>query len=156
MFQSARGTRNSGTSSILRRSSSTVFENVVQMQTLESPLGNEYLNATLFPMLPPASELPRSLDDEPRRDSMPLLPSHNSQPELTSPALRSKSPLGLKRHSTMGPSLLPSRHASLPMSPALPKKRPTTIGAASSHGRLFKVLADFFLLAGRLEEATIW
>ncbi|KAI0636866.1 TRAPP II complex [Trametes polyzona] len=126
------------------------------MQTLESPLGNEYLNATLFPTLPPASELPRSLDDEPRRDSLPLLPSHNSQPELTSPGFRAKSPLGLKRNSTIGPGLLPSRHASLPMSPALPKKRPTTIGAASSHGRLFKVLADFFLLAGRLEEATIW
>ncbi|OSC99049.1 hypothetical protein PYCCODRAFT_1454002 [Trametes coccinea BRFM310] len=137
--------------------SKVLVELATVMQTLESPLGNEYLNATLFPVLPPASELPRSLDDEPRRDSLPLLPSHNSQPELTSPALRSKSPLGLKRNSTMGPGLLPSRHSSLPMSPALPpKKRPTTIGAASSHGRLFKVLADFFLLAGRLEEASIW
>ncbi|KAH9901034.1 TRAPP II complex [Cubamyces lactineus] len=137
--------------------SKVLVELATVMQTLESPLGNEYLNATLFPVLPPSSELPRSLDDEPRRDSLPLLPSHNSQPELTSPALRSKSPLGLKRNSTMGPGLLPSRHSSLPMSPALPhKKRPTTIGAASSHGRLFKVLADFFLLAGRLEEASIW
>ncbi|KAH9856984.1 TRAPP II complex [Lenzites betulinus] len=136
--------------------SKVLVELATVMQTLESPLGNEYLNATLFPMLPPASELPRSLDDEPRRDSLPLLPSH-SQPDLVSPALRSKSPLGMKRTSTIGPGLLQThRHSSLPTSPAPTKKRPTTIGAASSHGRLFKVLADFFLLAGRLEEATIW
>ncbi|KAI0780823.1 TRAPP II complex [Trametes elegans] len=138
--------------------SKVLVELATVMQILESPLGNEYLNATLFPILPPSSEMPRSLDDEVRRDSLPLLPSHNSQPELTTPALRSKSPLGLKRNSTMSPGLLPTRHASLPpTSPALPpKKRPTTIGAASSHGRLFKVLADFFLLAGRYQEASIW
>ncbi|KAI0375001.1 hypothetical protein BV20DRAFT_1041173 [Pilatotrama ljubarskyi] len=137
--------------------SKVLVELATVMQTLESPLGNEYLNATVFPMLPPSSELPRSLDDEPRRDSLPPLPSQHSQPDLVSPALRSKSPLGLKRNSTIGPGgLLPSRHASLPTTPVPQKKRPTTIGAASSHGRLFKVLADFFLLAGRLEEATIW
>ena len=102
--------------------------------------------------------MPRSLDDEPRRDSLPLLPSHNSQPDLNG-QLRAKSPLGFKRASTMSPGLLPpTRHTSLPPSPAPGnlKKRPTTIGAASSHGRFFKVLADFFLLAGRLEEASIW
>ena len=126
------------------------------MQTLESPLGNEYLNATLFPHLPPSSEMPRSLDDEPRRDSLPPLPSHNSQPDLNG-QIRPKTPSGLKRSSTMGPNLLPGRHSSLPASPAPgAKKRLTTIGAASAHGRLFKVLADFFLLAGRLEEASIW
>ena len=126
------------------------------MQTLESPLGNEYLNATLFPHLPPSSEMPRSLDDEPRRDSLPPLPSHNSQPDLNG-QIRPKTPSGLKRSSTMGPNLLPGRHSSLPASPApSAKKRLTTIGAASAHGRLFKVLADFFLLAGRLEEASIW
>ena len=124
------------------------------MQILESPLGNEYLNGSLFSTLPPSSEMPRALDDEPRRDSLPPLPSHNSQPELNGP--RSKTPLGLKRATTVGPTLLPSRHSSLPPTPGLPKKRVSAIGAASSHGRLFKVLADFFLLAGRLEEATIW
>ena len=127
------------------------------MQTLESPLGNEYLNAALFPHLPPSSEMPRSLDDEPRRDSLPLLPSHNSQPDLNG-QLRPKTPLGPKRTSTLGPGgLLPSRHTSLPATPVPgAKKRLTTIGVASAHGRLFKVLADFFLLAGRLEEASIW
>lgn len=129
----------------------------MQAQTLENPLGNEYLNASLFPNLPPSSEMPRSLDDELRRDSLPLLPSHNSQPDLNG-QLRAKTPLGFRRASTMGPGLLPNRHASLPASPnpSAAKKRPTTIGAASSHGRFFKVLADFFLIAGRLEEATIW
>ncbi|OBZ75570.1 hypothetical protein A0H81_04217 [Grifola frondosa] len=125
------------------------------MQSLESPLGNEYLNASIFPFLPPPSEMPRSLDDEPRRESLPVIPSHNSQPELmTSGTLRAKTPLNLKRNSSAGPSLLPHRHASLPTTPV--KKRHNVIGAASSHGRLFKVLGDFFLLAGRLEEASIW
>jgi hypothetical protein len=36
------------------------------------------------------------------------------------------------------------------------KKRASAIGAVSSHGRLYKVLGDFFLLAGRTEEAMMW
>ncbi|PCH38067.1 hypothetical protein WOLCODRAFT_114758 [Wolfiporia cocos MD-104 SS10] len=124
------------------------------MQALESPLGNEYLNAALFPTLPPASEMPRSLDSENGyRDSLPPLPSQHSQPDLN----RAKSPLGTKRGS-IGPGLMPIRHASLPVTPATAtmKKRPNVIGAASSHGRLYKVLGDLFLLAGRHEDSLIW
>ncbi|KAH9946027.1 TRAPP II complex [Epithele typhae] len=144
--------------------SKVLIELATVMQTLESPLGNEYLNATMFPHLPPSSEMPRSLDDDARRDSLPLLPSHSSQPDLNGQQ-RAKTPLGMKRTSTLGPGLMPNRHSSLPPTPAIgsktsttasTKKRLTTIGAASSHGRLFKVLADYFLLAGRLEEASIW
>jgi hypothetical protein len=36
----------------------------------------------------------------------------------------------------------------------LPRK--SAVGAASSHGRLFKVLGDLFLISGRTEDATIW
>jgi hypothetical protein len=36
------------------------------------------------------------------------------------------------------------------------RKRQSLIGAASSHGRLFKVLGDLFILAGRTEDASIW
>lgn len=134
---------------------------VIQMQSLESPLGNEYLNAVMFPVLPPLSDMPRSLDNDPHpRDSLPPLPSRNSQPELASgnPILRVKTPLGLKRSSTTSPGIpqTQNRHSSLP-SPAMSiKKRQTAIGAVSSHGRMFKVLGDFFLLAGRLEDAAIW
>ncbi|KAH9951944.1 TRAPP II complex [Amylocystis lapponica] len=136
--------------------SSILGEFSVVMQSLESPLGNEYLNATPFPVLPPPSELPKSLSNDGRaHDSLPPLPSHNSQPELTTGTLRTKTPLGLKRSSTgLSPGLLPHRHASLPAPSG--KKRQTAIGAASSHGRLFKVLGDLFLLAGRLEDSSVW
>ena len=125
------------------------------MQSLETPLGNEYLNATLFPSLPSPSDMPRSLDPESQRDSLPPLPSFNSQPDLGVNGARSKTPLGLKRMSS-GPGLMPSRTASLPSTPTTTKKRPNIIGAASSHGRLFKVLADLFLLAGRHSDSQIW
>ena len=128
---------------------------------METPLGNEYLNATLFPTLPPPSELPKPLDmDGVSRSSLPPLPVQHSQPELgtASSILRSMTPstLSVKRNSSIGPGLStsPYRHSSLP--PQTAKKRQTAIGAVSSHGRLFKVLGDLFLLAGRTTDATIW
>ncbi|KAH9926207.1 TRAPP II complex [Fomitopsis serialis] len=128
------------------------------MQSLESPLGNEYLNASLFPSFPSASDLPRSLDPETaHRDSLPPLPSFNSQPDLgtTNGSAKHKTPAALKRMSS-GPGLVPSRTASLPSTPVTAKKRPNIIGTASSHGRLFKVLADLFLMAGRHADSQIW
>ncbi|KAI0928535.1 hypothetical protein AcW1_005748 [Taiwanofungus camphoratus] len=132
-------------------------EFATMMESLESPLGNEYLNATLFPVLPPPSEMPKFLDIEDNpRDSLPPLPSHNSQPELIIPVgtSRAKSPLTTLKRASTGPGLVPSRHASLPVPTT--RKRQNIIGAASSHGRLFKVLGDLFLLAGRLEDSAVW
>ncbi|GBE81971.1 TRAPP II complex [Sparassis latifolia] len=131
-------------------------EFAILMQSLESPLGNEYLNAALFPVLPPPSEMPRSLEAEfHAHASLPPLPSQSSQPELASPngPLRAKTPLAVKRTST-APGFSGHRHASLPVPAA--KRRPTAIGAVSSHGRLFKVLGDLFLLSGRLEDSSVW
>lgn len=88
------------------------------------------------------SELPASLDG--RFDSFPQLSSHNSQPELIR---ASSTPPVFKRNSTF-------RQSTLGVTP--PKKRSSGIGAASSHGRLTKVLGDFFLLAGRTEDAYVW
>ena len=129
------------------------------MQSLETPLGNEYLNATLFPTLPPPSEMPKPLDiDGSMRNSLPPLPVH-SQPELTTgnSILRAMTPttLSVKRNSSIGPGVptSPYRHQTLPVAT---KKRQTAIGAVSSHGRLFKVLGDLFLLAGRTTDASIW
>lgn len=112
----------------------------------------------MFPTMPSLSDLPRPIDpDTPLRSSLPPLPSYNSQPDLAAAGamLRAKTPtpLSLKRVSSAGPGIPPSpyRHSSLPV-----KKRQIAIGAASSHGRLFKVLGDFFLLAGRTMDASVW
>ncbi|KAK7054867.1 hypothetical protein VNI00_003330 [Paramarasmius palmivorus] len=105
----------------------------VLISRLESPLGNEYLNASLLPTLPALSEVPESLD------RLPPLPSHNSQPELSKGG---GSAPQIKRNSSLG---VPTA-----------KKRMSGVGAASSHGRLFKVMGDLFLLSGRTEDAVIW
>ncbi|KAI9466349.1 TRAPP II complex [Lactarius psammicola] len=131
------------------------FSTVVN--TLESPLGNEYLNATLFPFLPSAADFPRQLvDDEPERLSR--VPSRNGQPELSPvPTRRVTTPiLGMKRVSSVGPAspMASSRQSTLNI--PIARKRQSLIGAASSHGRLFKVLGDLFILAGRTEDASVW
>ncbi|KAF9652866.1 hypothetical protein BDM02DRAFT_3153426 [Thelephora ganbajun] len=120
------------------------------VQNLESPIGNEYLNSGLFATLPP-SQLPSALDPEQRSESPP---SSHSQPELpTISNLRKSSTL--KRTSSPGPTLPSLRQPTLSAS-ASGKKRASGIGAASSHGRLFKVFGDSFLLAGRTEDAVVW
>ena len=119
-----------------------------QVQTLETPLGNEYLNASLFPGLPPSSEMPKILDGGSKLDSLPPLPSHSSQPDLVSSGPRATA---MKRNSSTGQG---PRQSTLTVQAS--KKRLSGIGVASSHGRLYKVLGDFFLLAGRTSDALIW
>ncbi|ESK96998.1 hypercellular protein [Moniliophthora roreri MCA 2997] len=106
----------------------------ILISRLESPLGNEYLNASLLPTLPSLSEVPMSLDQ------IPPLPSHSSQPELSKGGVSTPQ---MKRNSSLGV-------------PTVAKKRMSGIGTASSHGRLFKVMGDLFLLSGRTEDALIW
>ncbi|OAX44681.1 hypothetical protein K503DRAFT_795305 [Rhizopogon vinicolor AM-OR11-026] len=118
-------------------------------QVLENPIGNEYLNSALFPTLPSPSEIPLFQSN---------LHPYSSSPELDSSGLAPQS-IPLKRSSTSGPGIshmasLTQRQSSL--SPSVVKKRASAIGAVSSHGRLYKVLGDFFLLAGRTEEAGVW
>lgn len=121
----------------------------LKAQALESPLGNEYLNSSVLPVLPPLSEIPSSLNANNYHESLHPLGSHNSQPEIFRPNL-STTP-ALKRNSSLGPSL---RQQALNVQ--TPKKRLSAIGSVSSHGRLYKVLGDLFLLAGRTEDASIW
>ncbi|KAJ7285808.1 TRAPP II complex [Mycena rebaudengoi] len=120
----------------------------VLVQALESPAGNEHLNSALLPMLPPP-DLPQALDNSRKRDSLPPLPKHNSQPDIR-PAFNLASAPNMKRNS----SGTVFRQSTLGVAPV--KKRLSSIGVASSHGRLFKVLGDFFLLAGRTEDAAVW
>ncbi|KAJ7452373.1 TRAPP II complex [Mycena galericulata] len=117
------------------------------VQGLESPAGNEHLNSALMPMLPPP-DLAQPLDNGRKRDSLPPTPSHNSQPEIK-PAFNLASAPSMKRNSSG------FRQSTLNLPPPA-KKRLSSIGVASSHGRLFKVLGDFFLLAGRTEDAAVW
>lgn len=119
-----------------------------QVQTLESPLGNEYLNASLFPTLPPLSEMPAPLDSD--MNGLSALPSHNSVPDMTKPGLALSAVPSMKRTSSAG-----HRQSTLGI-PATPKKRFSSIGVASSHGRLFKVLGDFYMISGRTDDASIW
>jgi hypothetical protein len=133
-----------------------VTKTSVQLQTLESPIGNEYLNATVFPIVPSITELPSSLNEGPNsRASLPPLPSQHSQPEITTlSSLRNSSPV--QRPSSSGPGspkAAVSRQSTLGLPTAAAKKRQTFIGAASSQGRYLKVFADFYLLAGRTEDA---
>jgi hypothetical protein len=64
--------------------------------------------------------------------------------------------LGIKRgpSSVVAQSAAAMRQSSLGV--PIARKRQSLIGAASSHGRLFRVLGDFFILAGRTEDASIW
>lgn len=132
------------------------------MHTLESPLGNEYLNSTLFPIMPSPSDLPRQLDNGSHFEPANSLP-YSSQPELsgTTPQNRLQANPNLRRSFTMASGTNPAgnsntfRQSTLGL-PASKSKRNSGIGVASSPGRLFKVLADFFLLSGRTEDATIW
>lgn len=111
-------------------------------------MGNEYLNSTLLPTIPPPSQIPEPLNGS-RKDSLPPLPSHNSQPDMTKGNF-TLSAAPIKRTSS-GPGFRQSGVASQPV-----KKRLSTIGVASSHARLFKVLGDLFLLSGRPEDALVW
>ncbi|KAG6850996.1 hypothetical protein H0H93_004483 [Arthromyces matolae] len=120
----------------------------VLVQALESPMGNEYLNSTMLPTIPPLSEIPEPLNSS-RRDSLPPLPSHNSQPDINKGNF-TLSAAPIKRTSS-GPGFRPSSAMAQPA-----RKRLSTIGVASSHARLFKVLGDLFLLSGRPEDALVW
>lgn len=127
-----------------------------QVDTLESPLGNEYLNSTLFPTLPTSSEIPQQLENG--SDSLPPFPPQ-SQADLgaSGPTNRAQANLIIKRSSSTGPTTNTNglRQSTLGASTAK-IKRTSGIGVSSSHGRLFKVLGDFFLLSGRIEDAAVW
>ncbi|KAK0197056.1 TRAPP II complex [Armillaria mellea] len=121
----------------------------VLVQALESPLGNEYLNSSLLPVLPPLSELPIPLNGNRIRDALPPLSSHNSSPDMSKSGFTLASSASMKRTSSAG-------HRQSTITVPASKKRLSSIGAVSSPGRLFKVLGDFFTLAGRTEDASVW
>ncbi|KIJ69369.1 hypothetical protein HYDPIDRAFT_24212 [Hydnomerulius pinastri MD-312] len=124
------------------------------VHVLETPIGNEYLNASLFPTLPAAAEMPFALESNPHLFQSSFT-SHSSQPELASSSLSLPSNYGMKRNSSASPGV-GTLHRQSTLGPLPTKKRASAVGTASSHGRLYKVYGDFFLLAGRTQDAKIW
>ena len=104
-----------------------------------------------MPLLPPLSDLPSPLNSLTKTESPPPLTSHSSQPDISKPFTLNAVP-ALKRHSST--TATNTRQPNLAVQTQ--KKRLSTIGTSSSHGRLYKTLGDFFLLAGRTEDAMIW
>ena len=108
---------------------------------MESPIGNEYLNSSLLPLLPSQSELSSHLG------GIPAISSNQVNADLT------------KHGVVLGPAPASKRSTAFRQSTLITpasKKRMSTIGVASSHGRLYKVLGDLFLLAGRIDDASVW
>lgn len=121
------------------------------MEVLDSPLGNEYLNGSLFPTMPALSDMPMQLGHYSRSGSP--LPSQPNQPDPRRTSFqRSATASNLNSPAA---SVTSFRQSTLGL-PANRNKRNSAIGAVSSPGRQYKVWADFFLLAGRIEDATIW
>jgi hypothetical protein len=123
---------------------------------LETPIGNEALNATLFGELPGASDpaSPTEMSDI-RPTSQPTLPTQKAHADLLNTSQsRDTPPVVLKRSSTFGPGSMPTRNSTL-LQPAM-RKRASAASSSASAARLYKVLGDLFLLSGRTMDATIW
>ncbi|KLO10669.1 Trs120-domain-containing protein [Schizopora paradoxa] len=124
------------------------------VSVLETVPGNQALNAGMLASMPNFVAARRVAEVN---EGLPALNAQHSYPGL-SPS--SNEPLDvsripLKRTSTTGPgNALPSSRSSLGITTA--KKRQSTLPPTTSHARLYKVLGDLFLLAGKLMDATIW
>ncbi|KAI5122948.1 hypothetical protein M0805_006829 [Coniferiporia weirii] len=132
----------------------------VIVKALESQSGSESLNAGLFARLPDYRN-PRSTPDrhEDYRSSQEITALH-SLPDTSrsDPAFRSNdhSRFNLKRASTLGPGTVGNTGRNSQLLAPSPKKRQSAVGAGTTHARLYKVLGDLFLLAGRTMDAIIW
>jgi hypothetical protein len=89
--------------------------------------------------------------DPDKRSTLTSLQSFSSQQDVSKTGLSLGPTPPLKRNSSSGPTYRQSTLSTQPQ-----KKRLSTIGTASSHARLYKMLGDFFLLGGRTEDASVW
>lgn len=126
------------------------------MKTLETPSGSEALNAGLFARMPNYKTSRASIDvEEFGRPSSVASPLH-SLPGRSSPTGRADPRLNVKRASTLGPGIIGSSNRGLQVSHLDKKRQSALSGGSGSHARLYKVLGDLFLLAGRIMDASIW
>lgn len=119
---------------------------------LETPLGNESLNASLFGEIPAQGGLRTPSFNDSGTASLPSFPTQQEHSDLGISSQTRDTSFTMRRSSTLGPGTIPNRNSAL-VQPA--KKRPSAASSASP-GRLYKVLGDLFLLAGRTMDATIW
>lgn len=124
------------------------------VHVLETPAGNECLNAALFPVLPAGGDMSTRINSHPYLPPPVSATATSSQFELSLNTSVSAN-YGMKHNSSVGPGLHPSssshRASTLP-----PLKTRTSAVGITSHARLYKVYGDFFLLAGRMQDAKIW
>ncbi len=114
-----------------------------QAKALDNSDAQDALNTDVFPHLPLSASL-ASL----ATNSHHVEPRH-SQIEFYSDT---KDPTSiLKRQS----SVTPARSSTLPQLPSTRRRQSPAI-VSNSHARLYKLLGDFFLLAGRTMDASIW
>ncbi|KAF8590613.1 hypothetical protein K439DRAFT_1382134 [Ramaria rubella] len=128
-------------------------------RTVESPIGMETLNNNVFPAITSLSDQRNSYESPTlSRNSLPsnLSASGNSNQKETGIS-RSTTPVNKRTIAldTSRPGLTP-RNASLAAT-VTPKstRRQSGIGIPLT-GRLFKLLGDLFLLAGRTSDACVW
>ncbi|OCB84083.1 hypothetical protein A7U60_g8755 [Sanghuangporus baumii] len=129
----------------------------MMVKTLETPSGSEALNAGLFARMPNYKASRASLDvEETGRPSSVASPLHSLQ-DRGSPSRQTDPRLNVKRASTLGPSVMGPSNRALQQVSQVDKRRQSVLSTATgSHARLYKVLGDLFLLAGRTMDASIW
>lgn len=128
------------------------------MKTLETPAGSELLMRGLFGSLTTynASRLSSDGDENYRAPHIGL--AQHSQPDISGSVTSARSSdlpkLSIKRASTMPPGSSTSRNSTLLITSV--KKRQSAVAAVNSHAKLYKMLGDLFLMAGRTMDSSIW
>ena len=79
-----------------------------------------------------------------------------SAPDLSGPSGVDQGKLSMKRASTVNPSTFGQQNKGSLITPSQPKPRQSIAASGSAHARLYKILGDLFLLAGRTMDASIW
>ncbi|EJD06035.1 Trs120-domain-containing protein [Fomitiporia mediterranea MF3/22] len=127
----------------------------MMIKTLESSAGTDALNAGLLARMPLYKSSRASLDaQDAGRPSSVASPLH-TLPENGLSTRQSDPRLNMKRASTLGPGIGGTSNRSSQQ--MVQSKRQGTLSSSSTkHARLYKVLGDLFLLAGRTMDASIW
>ncbi|KAH8117559.1 Trs120-domain-containing protein [Phellopilus nigrolimitatus] len=132
----------------------------IMVKALESPSGSESLNTGIFARLPDYKNVRTSLDGHEGYRSPHNMEALHSFPEIlgSSSTFRNNDPskLPLKRASTLGPGIVGANNRNSTLLIPSTKKRQSGVSAGTAHARLYKVLGDLFLLAGRIMDASIW
>ncbi|KAF8522281.1 TRAPP II complex [Hysterangium stoloniferum] len=129
------------------------FSNLAR--AVESSLGMEILNSTLFPIIPGLSDQSLHEQPGPTRNSQFFSQGGVDSPTTSEPSSRSATPV-LRASTFDAGRPVPSHNLSLAASVASKSARRQSGITIPQTGRLFKLLGDLFLLAGRNSDAGVW